>query len=80
MYKFAKRYAEEFKNTIVELYNADKPLKDISNEYGLPKSTILTWVKKAKPVAINKDKVITQSDYEALLKKIARIEEKNEIF
>ena len=74
-----KRYTEEFKNTIVELYNAGKPLKDLNSEYGLPKSTILTWVKKAKPIAVDNNKVVTQADYQALLKKIARIEEENEI-
>ena len=38
----AKRYTEKFKNTIVEFYNTGKPLKNLSSEYGLPKSTILT--------------------------------------
>ncbi|SHI21341.1 transposase [Sporanaerobacter acetigenes DSM 13106] len=63
----------------VELYNASKFLKNVSDEYGLPKFTILIWVKKADSIAINKNEVITQADYEVLLKKIARVEGKNEI-
>lgn len=35
--------------------------------------------KKADSIAINKNEVITQADYEVLLKKIARVEGKNEI-
>lgn len=75
----SKRYIDEYKNTIVELYNSGKTLVELNSEYSLPKSTILTWVKKAKPVAIDNDKVVTQADYQALLNKIARIEEENEI-
>jgi len=77
--RMSKRYTEEYKNTIVELYNSGKTLAELNSEYGLPKSTILTWVKKAKPVAIDNNKTITQADYQAMLKKMARIEEENEI-
>lgn len=28
-----KQYTEEFKNTIVELYNSDKSLAELSSEY-----------------------------------------------
>ena len=75
----SKRYTEEYKNTIVELYNSGKTLSELNSEYGLPKSTILTWVKKSKPVAVDNNKTITQADYQAMLKKMARIEEENEI-
>ena len=47
-----KKYTEEYKNTIVELYNSTKTLAELNSEYGLPKSTILTWIKKAKPIAV----------------------------
>ena len=74
-----KRYTEEYKSTVIELYNSGKTLAELNNEYGLPKSTILTWVNKAKPIAIDNNKTITQADYQAMLKKMARIEEENEI-
>ena len=75
----SKRYTDEYKNTIVEFYNSGKTLAELNSEYGLPKSTILTWVNKAKPIAIDDNKIITQADYQAILKKMALIEEENEI-
>lgn len=79
MSKGNKRYTAEFKDTIVELYNTGKSLGELSSEYGIAKLTITGWIKKAKPVAINKNETVTQADYEAMLKKMARLEEENEI-
>ncbi len=74
-----KQYTEEFKNTIVELYNSGKNLAELSSEYALSKSTISGWIKKNKPIAVDKDTTITAADYQAVLKKMARLEEENEI-
>ncbi len=41
-----KQYTEEFKNTIVELYNSGKSLSELSSKYALSKSTISGWIKK----------------------------------
>ena len=78
--RMSKRYTEEYKNIIVKLYNSGKPLAELNSEYGLPKSTILTWVKKNKPIAVDNNKTITQVEYQAMLKKMAKIEKENEIF
>lgn len=74
-----KHYTEEFKKTIVELYNSGKSLAELSSEYGISKSTITGWLKKVKPVTVDKDTTITAADYQAMLKKMARLEEENEI-
>ncbi|ERI92767.1 transposase [Clostridiales bacterium oral taxon 876 str. F0540] len=74
-----RQYTEEFKKTIVELYNSGRSLAELSSEYGISKSTITGWLKKAKPVAVGKDSTITTADYQAMLKKMARLEEENEI-
>jgi Transposase. len=79
MAKGQKQYTEEFKKTIVELYNSGKSLAELSSEYGLSKSTITGWVKKVKPVTVDKDTTITQEDYQKMLKRMARLEEENEI-
>ncbi|WP_442863868.1 transposase, partial [Anaeromicrobium sp.] len=50
MAKGQKRYTQEFKNTIVELYNSGKTLAELNDEYALSKSTISGWIKKNKPV------------------------------
>lgn len=74
-----KQYTEEFKNTIVELYNAGKSLAELSSEYALSKSTITGWTKKNKPIAVDKNTTITSADYLAMLKKNKQLEEENEI-
>ncbi|GAB1779163.1 hypothetical protein PMEGAS67_46400 [Priestia megaterium] len=35
-----KKYNDEFKNTIVDLYHAGNSVKDLSNEYGVSEVTI----------------------------------------
>lgn len=79
MAKGQKNYTEEFKKTIAELYNSGKSLAELSSEYGISKSTITGWVKKVKPITVDKDITMTSADYQAMLKKIARLEEENEI-
>ncbi len=70
-----KRYMEEFKNTIVELYNAGKSLSELSSEYAVAKSTILGWIKKNKYVIVDKDTTITSRKYKAMIKKNKQPEE-----
>ena len=41
-----KSYTEEYKNTIIDLFNSGKTYAEISDEYGVPKTTIRQWVKK----------------------------------
>lgn len=79
MPKGQKQYTTDFKNTIIELYNSGKTLATLSSEYGISKSTIIGWLKKAKPVAIDKNATITSADYQSMLKKMAQLEEENEI-
>ena len=74
-----KQYTEEFKNTIVELYNAGKSLAELSSEYALSKSTITGWIKKNKIIAIDKNTTVTTAEYQAILKKNKQLEEENEI-
>jgi transposase len=73
------QYTDEFKNTIAELYNSGKSLAELSSEYALSKSTITGWLKKNKPISVDKNTTITAADYQALLKKNARLEEENDI-
>ena len=73
------QYTEEFKSTIVELYNAGKSLAELSSEYALSKSTITGWIKKNKPITVDKNTTITAADYQAILKKNRQLEEENEI-
>jgi len=73
------QYTEEFKNTIVELYNSGKSLAELSSEYALSKSTITGWINKNKPVAVDKNTTLTADGYKNLLKRNAKLEEEIEI-
>jgi len=79
MARINKHYTDEFKTTLVELYNSGKSLADISREYSIAKSTVTVWINKLKPIVVDNGKVITTAEYEKLLKKMARLEEENEI-
>ncbi|HEY8804589.1 MAG TPA: IS3 family transposase [Clostridium sp.] len=79
MTKIKKHYTDEFRNTLVELYNSGKSLADLSREYGIAKSTVTVWINKSKPIVVGKDKTITTAEYQQMLKKMARLEEENEI-
>jgi transposase len=79
MARTKKQYTDEFKTTLVELYSSGKSLADISREYGIAKSTVTVWINKSKPIVVDNGKVITTAEYQGLLKKMARLEEENEI-
>jgi len=79
MTRINKHYTDEFKTTLVELYNSGKSLADISSEYSIAKSTVTVWINKLKPIVVDNGKVITTAEYQKLLKKMAQLEEENEI-
>ncbi|MBL4935004.1 IS3 family transposase [Clostridium sp. YIM B02515] len=84
-----KRYTDDFKRMIIEVYNSGKPVREICSEYGITNPIIYRWLKNPpsselqKPIIkinddlkeINKDKELIK-----LQKEIARIKEENEIF
>lgn len=46
MKKEHKVYDEEFKKTIVSLYESGKKMADLSREYGISHTNIGNWIKK----------------------------------
>ena len=40
-----KRYSEEFKKQIIDLYLGGKPVSELAEEYGLVEQTIYKWKK-----------------------------------
>ncbi|WP_224155731.1 transposase [Leuconostoc gelidum] len=44
----AKRYATEFKSSIVALYNEERYANSLANEYHLALQTVMGWVKNAQ--------------------------------
>ncbi len=45
-----KRYYQEFKETIVNLYGSVTPVNQLSSEYGVSEVTIYKWIKMNTPI------------------------------
>lgn len=73
------RYTEDFKNTIIELYESGMSLAELNSEYGIAKSTIKSWVNSNKKIKIDENEEISAKEVLALKKEIAKIKEENEI-
>ena len=43
-----RRYDQEYKDMIVELFKSGASLAELSSEYGIAKSTIIFWIKDEK--------------------------------
>ena len=62
-----KRYNQEFKQTVVELYRSGTPVSQLSSEYGVSEVTIYKWIKQLSPIEGTKE--LTVSDVETAFKR-----------
>lgn len=74
-----KRYDEEFKNTIVELYNNKKTACEIIREYGISNSVLYKWIKEYSPIQTEDGNVTTNKEIQKLKKELAKTKEELEI-
>ena len=74
-----KRYDQEYKNMIIDLFKSGMSLAELSSEYGIAKSTINGWIKDVKEVKVDENEVMTLKEVKALKKEMAKIKEENEI-
>ena len=71
MAKNQRKYAEEFKQQIADLYNTGNyTLSQLSSEYGIAKSTIASWIKNLSPIKVSETETISMKEYKALQKKM----------
>ena len=76
----AKRYATDFKSSIVALYYEGRSANSLANEYHLAVQTVTGWVKKAQIVGTDMNgNQVTRAKFNAMQKEIARLKEENEI-
>ena len=68
-----KSYDEDFKKTIVNLYENGKGISELSREYGVGKSTIDSWIKKYKTIITSTGETTTNYEILKLQKKKNRI-------
>ena len=80
MAKNQKSYTPEFKQQIVDLYNAEgTSYPQLEREYGVNRSTISGWVKQLSPIKVSEEETVTLKEYKALQKEIQRLKIENEI-
>ena len=74
-----RRYDQEYKDMIVDLFKSGMSLAELSSEYGIAKSTINGWIKDVKEIKLDEDEIMTLKEVKALKKDMTRIKEENEI-
>ena len=80
MAKNKKSYTPEFKQQLVDLYNAGgKSYPVLEREYGVARSTISKWVKDLTPIKVSTTETISMKEYKALQKKMRELEIENDI-
>lgn len=72
-------YDEEFKKTIVDLYNSKKPACEITREYGISNSVLYKWVKQYSPIKMEDGTITTNKELQKLKKELFKVKEENEI-
>ena len=71
------RYDEEFKQSLVALYNNVKIMSDLCKEYGVSKSALSKSIKLYSTVKMNDGDIMTAKQVKELQKKLAQLEEEN---
>ena len=79
MAKLYKNYDEEFKKTLVQLYENGKRLSELSREYGINESTIRPWIKKYGTITTSTGETTNNDEIIKLKKKLHEVEIENEI-
>lgn len=75
-----KRYPEEFKKQIVDLYHAGTPVAKLASEYGLVNQTIYKWIKLYSPITeTDEGETVSIKEFKELQKKMAQLKMENEI-
>ena len=71
------KYTEEFKKTIVSLYQSGKTYAQIQREYVVSSSALSKWIRKYSQVKVDEDTILTAQQIKALQKRNAELEEEN---
>ena len=75
-----KTYTEEFKKTIVELYEAgNKNKSELAREYGTSECNVRTWIKKYGKMKTSTGELTNNDEIIKMKKKMLEIETENEI-
>jgi len=61
-YNKNKKYNEEFKQSIVSLYNSGKSSFETTREYGMSSSTLHKWIKKYSEIKVSETETMTMAE------------------
>lgn len=75
--KINNRYTEDFKKSIVSLYNDGRTQADLIREYGISQSAISKWIKQYSLVKTIDGDILTAKQIKELQKRNAKLEEEN---
>ncbi|WP_108745578.1 IS3 family transposase [Priestia filamentosa] len=73
-----KKYNNDFKKTIVDLYHAGNSVKELSSEYGVSEVTIYKWVKAFTPIR-SEEGSLTPKELAAIQKENLRLKQELDI-
>lgn len=68
-----------FKETIVELYIAGTSVQTLSEDYGIAKATIYTWIKNKQTKEEKQNRPELETEHVEMQKEIQRLKKENEI-
>lgn len=77
---FYTKYDEDFKKSLVSLYQNGKTQTQLCKEYGVSKSALSKWIRQYSTVQVSDDEVLTAKQVKELQKRNAQLEEENLIF
>jgi transposase len=72
----SKHYEENFKQTLIELYDSGQSVGSLSREYSVAETTLYKWVDKYSKKG---EQEYSKADFMALKKQLARAQEENDI-
>ena len=75
MSRNGKRYNEDFKEMIVELYQTGSTVADLSREYGVTKVTIYKWIKQYSEIEIDENTTVTKKEILEIQKENNKLKE-----
>ncbi len=75
-----RKYTDDFRETIKELYKNGKSIQDLQEEYGLPESTVRQWCIYDEKKNINIEGTdITPNEIESIKKEMMKLKQENDI-
>lgn len=72
-----KRYDEDFKQSLVNLYQTGKTQSELCKDYGVSQTALSKWIKQFSQFKLEDNTVMTDKKIQELQKRNAQLEEEN---